>query len=77
MKIKSLAKNVTEVEMNNGDMILVSYSTPVAAHISGRGFVKSSAFHSTTTSRHVNKWIGVDSVAEEPQEFFDALYGEI
>lgn len=72
MKVKSLAANQTEITLNNGDMVFVSYDTPVAAFISGRGYLKSSTKHSTTTSRHVNKWTE-NRAKEMPQDFFDNL----
>lgn len=72
MKITSLAKNVTVVEKKNGTLILISYSTPVAAFVPGEGYLKTSLFHSGTTSRHVNKWTE-NRADEKPQDFFNNL----
>ena len=60
MKLFPIATNQTEVETADA-RIFFSYRTPVAAYVFGRGFVRSQEFFSTTTSRHINKWIGVDS----------------
>jgi hypothetical protein len=53
MKINQVGSNQTEIE-RDGLTILVSYSTPVAAFVSGRGAVCDETKHSRTTSRHVS-----------------------
>lgn len=66
--------HATILFVKDGTEILFSYSTPVAAYIPGRGFVKTDKFWSKTTSRHINKYLsGVDTVAIESQTFFDLL----
>ena len=72
MKVKSLAANQTEITLSNGDLVFVSYSTPVAAFISGKGYLKTDKKYSSTTSRHINKWTE-NRAKEMPQEFFDNL----
>ena len=57
MKIKSLTHQQTEVTLKDGTMILVSYETPVAVFIIGRGVLRSEQFYSRTTSKHINAWI--------------------
>ena len=77
MKIQSLAPNQTQVCLSNGTIVFVSYSTPVAAFIPGRGCVKTAHFWSRTTSKHVNAWCVSQTstpAATEPQAFFDGLY---
>ena len=65
---------MTVLEPNDNLSILFSYETPVAAWISGRGYVKTDKFWSVTTSRHINKWIPLPcKLSKEPQEFFDNL----
>jgi hypothetical protein len=76
MKIKKIGSNRTEVETNN-KLILISYETPVAVLIRGKGFFRTSKKWSATTTQHINQWIhsqlvGVP-VSERPQEFFDNL----
>lgn len=77
MKLKKIAANQTEVHLDNGDVVFVSYETPVAAFISGRGIVKTTTKWSNTTTKHINKFISrtapAATVSEEPQTFFDSL----
>ena len=56
MKLYNVGSNQTEISTETA-RILFSYSTPVAAYVFGRGYIKTSKFHSTTTSRHINAWI--------------------
>lgn len=57
MKIKSIAANQTEVTLSNGDILLISYSTPVAAFVSGRGILRTNKKWSSTTTKHINQFI--------------------
>ena len=75
MKVKSLGKNKTEIETDN-KIILVSYSTPVAAWIEDRGYYRTVKYHSITTDRHINEWLatnGAHEVHPAEQEFLDGL----
>ena len=68
-----LTANMKEVGI--GDyIVLISYSTPVAAmHVDGKAY-RTSAVWSPTTSRHINRWLyDVADVTEKPQAFFDGL----
>lgn len=51
-----------ELVLNNGNRVLISYSTPVACYILGQGYFKTDKKWSVTTSKHINKW--VSGVAE-------------
>ena len=63
--------------MGNEMSILFSYETPVACHISGEGYKRTAAHHSSTTTRHINDWLRREgsalNVKTEPQEYFDKL----
>ena len=59
MQLTPIASNMTEIETSEA-RILFSYRTPVAAYVFGRGYVKTEKKWSVTTSRHINKWIGMD-----------------
>ena len=82
MKLKSIASNMTEVEVN-GNFILFSYETPVAGRSifqENDGFFKTATYYSQTTSRHINKYFrnewDIDSKTEVPevsQEFINGL----
>ena len=76
MKVKSIAANQTEIELRNGDLILVSYETPVAVFQSGLGVVKTSKSWSQTTSKHITQFCKRHNLTlqgERDQEFFDSL----
>lgn len=72
MKLAKLGNNETEVQINNDVTVFFSYNTPVAAHISGEGYYRTSKKWSVTTSKHINKWIDGPAV-ERDQSFFDTL----
>ena len=74
MNINKIAANMTELCFKNGNTILFSYNTPVAAFLSGKGYVRTEKFHSATTSGHISKWIGPGAV-EVPQAEIDTLLG--
>ena len=81
MQLTPIASNMTEVETSEA-RVLFSYSTPVAAYVFGRGYVKTEKWYSTTTTRHINKWINMDmpvsgyvavTTEEVPQTYLDNL----
>lgn len=57
MKLKVIGSNQTEIETAQGVTVFFSYNTPVAAHIPGKGFIKTAKKWSVTTSKHVNQWL--------------------
>jgi hypothetical protein len=71
MKLRNIGSNMTEVEEENGTKTLFSYSTPVAAWISGEGYYRTEAHYSSTTTRHINKWLNGAQAEIVPQDFFD------
>ena len=74
MKLKLIASNMTEISINSVGTILFSYETPVAAYTPD-GIFRTSKKWSSSTSRHINKWLRDEGfIAQEaPQEFFDNL----
>jgi len=66
----------TEIGMSKAT-VLVSYNTPVAAFILGRGYVRTDKFYSVTTSKHINQWLRSKNALERcetvPQAELDAL----
>ena len=79
MKINPIASNMTEATLANGDLVLFSYKTPVAARVGGK-FFRTTYKWSMTTSRHINKWLalysigkGTDDTMCRPQPFFEGL----
>ena len=57
MIVQQIAPNQTEVMLADGTDILISYVTPVAARIPGKGWVRTSHKWSSTTTKHINKWL--------------------
>ena len=56
MKIKSIGANKTELHLKDLTL-LISYETPVSLIRYPGGALKTSEFHSVTTSKHVNMWL--------------------
>ena len=56
MHIQSIGSNQTELTFNKGQ-VLFSYKTPVAAYVPSLGYIKTATKWSSTTSRHINKWL--------------------
>ena len=56
MHIQSIGSNQTELTFNKGQ-VLFSYKTPVAAYTPSLGYIKTATKWSSTTSRHINKWL--------------------
>ena len=69
--------NAQTMELANGTTILISYSTPVAAQVPGVGFFRTKEHFSSTTSKHINKWLRSENVfgleEEKEQDWFDGL----
>ena len=59
MELKSIATNRTVLIFNNGTTeIFFSYETPVAGYSDKLGYVKTDKWYSSTTTRHINKYLG-------------------
>ena len=59
MELKSLATNRTVLIFNNGTTeVFFSYETPVAGYSDKLGYVKTDQWYSSTTTRHINKYLG-------------------
>ena len=59
MKLHSYATNRTVLFFNNGTTeVFFSYETPVAGYSDKLGYVKTDKWYSSTTTRHINKYLG-------------------
>jgi hypothetical protein len=78
MELKRLGASSTELRLGSGAVILFSYETPVAVRLAGgTGYLKTSRFHSRTTSRHIADWLrGASSVREVSQDEIDKIVSE-
>jgi hypothetical protein len=56
--MKTKSANVSEVHLEDGRVVLLSYGTPVAVFIPGRGYLRSIERWSSTTSQHVTDFAG-------------------
>ena len=76
MKLTPIAANQNEVEFTNGAQVFFSYKTPVAAYCPSKGYIRTANWYSSTTTRHINKWLeGITEVTEVPQEYITELVG--
>lgn len=50
--------NTNTVRLTDGREVCLSYGVPVAAFVPGRGYLKTDARYSVTTSRHANAFCG-------------------
>ena len=78
---------MTELEFEDGTLVLVSYETPVAARVfefasenNGCALFRTGKKWSATTTRHINKWLRSNfsedapkRAGEMPQDWFDNL----
>lgn len=71
LELKPVASNMTELTV--GDItILFSYKTPVAGWDS-LGAFRTSRHYSSTTTRHINKYLGKGIGREVDQDYIDAI----
>ncbi len=83
MKLQSFAANRTLLSFDDGTEIFFSYETPVAGYSNKLGYVRTNQWYSSTTTRHINKYI-YDShpdtltfkCTEVPQETINNLIRE-
>jgi len=77
MIVHTIASNMIEVE-TDAYRILISYKTPVAyydrnAGYAGGVYYRTEKKWSTTTTRHINKWLGGAKSLTTSQETLDRL----
>ena len=76
MIVQQIGSNMTEVQLADGTCVLVSYTTPVAALVPGKGWIRTAHKWSATTSKHINKWLAKNcggEVQDVPQWEVDQL----
>ena len=57
MIVQQIGSNQTEVQLADGTCILFSYTTPVAALVPGKGWIRTAHKWSATTTKHINAWL--------------------
>ena len=76
MKLTPIAANRNVISYNDGTEVFFSYSTPVAGYSTELGYVKTEQWYSSTTTRHINKYLdGITNCAEVSQETINNLVG--
>ena len=76
MKLTPIAANQNEVQFTNGTQVFFSYKTPVAAYCPSRGYIRTATKWSSTTSRHINKWLeGVTAIEVNQEELNNLVAG--
>lgn len=77
IKLKQIGPNQTELHLGSDVSVFFSYETPVAAFVSGKGYICSEQKYSKTTSKHVNEWlkryVALNRAVPVPQYQIDAL----
>ena len=77
MKVINLGANKTQLNLNDGTEVFVSYETPVAAKLPNYEYIRTATYYSKTTSKHINEWLEGVTVKEVDQEFISNLVGGI
>ena len=72
IKLVPLASNMTRLDLPSGT-VLFSYETPVAAYVSGRGFIRTAQKYSKTTTKHINQWLAGADAEVVPQVMINDL----
>jgi hypothetical protein len=73
MKLNNLGVNQVEITKSDGTVVFFSYNTPVAAFVPGVGYIRTEKHWSSTTSKHINKWLDGRPAPTFPQSYFDSL----
>ena len=57
MKLTPIAANRNIISYDDGTEVFFSYSTPVAGYSPELGYIKTEQWYSSTTTRHINKYL--------------------
>jgi hypothetical protein len=76
MKLHSFATNRTLLTFDDGTEVFFSYSTPVAGYKPNIGYVKTNQWYSSTTTRHINKYLDDNFALNVEQDIINNLIGE-
>ena len=76
MKLTSFATNRTLLTFADGTEVFFSYSTPVAGYKPNIGYVKTNQWYSSTTTRHINKYLDDNFALNVEQDTINNLIGE-
>ena len=68
MQLQSFAVNRTLLSFDDGTEILFSYETPVAGYSNKLGYVRTNTWYSSTTTRHINRYLNEYCDVPDPQQ---------
>ena len=77
MKVINLGANKTQLNLNDGTEVFVSYETPVAVKLPNYEYLRTATYYSKTTSKHINQWLKGVNAKEVNQEFISNLVGGV
>jgi hypothetical protein len=72
MRLIKLGNNESELDLGFCQ-VFFSYQTPVAARLTGGALVKTSEKYSSTTTKHINKWLDGCQALERDQDFLNDI----
>ena len=75
MQLTPIAANQTQLNLNAGTEVFFSYRTPVAAKLPNYDYIRTATKWSTTTTRHINKWLEGVTAQTVDQSILDSLVG--
>ena len=73
MKLTPIAANRNIISYDDGTEIFFSYSTPVAGYSTELGYIKTADWYSSTTTRHINKYLDNVNASIVPQQTINEL----
>ena len=73
MKLTPIAANRNIISYNDGTEVFFSYSTPVAGYSNELGYVRTEDWYSSTTTRHINKYLNNIEATTVPQQTINEL----
>ena len=73
MKLTPIAANQTQLNLNDGTEVFFSYKTPVAGKLPNYDYIRTATKWSTTTTRHINKWLEGVNAQTVDQTILDNL----
>jgi len=68
MKLKSFATNRTLLTFDDGTEVFFSYQTPVAGYSKELGYIKTKSWYSSTTTRHINRYLNEYCDVPNPEQ---------
>ena len=75
MQLSPIAANQTQLNLHDGTEVFFSYKTPVAAKLPNYDYIRTATKWSSTTTRHINKWLDGVTAQTVDQSLLNDLVG--